>query len=109
MLELEFMAFLIDLERWTAQADASARVERLEVCRSAQQRFLKEHLAWWAPGFSVLLAREAPQGFYVSVGIFLAALIAAERALLGVETPENLAGPSTGERPDECEGCILKP
>ncbi len=45
--ELEFMAFLVGLERQAASGDASVRQQRLEVCRDAQARFLREHVAWW--------------------------------------------------------------
>lgn len=109
VLELEFMAFLLAQERRAAQRDGPVRADQLEICRRAQQRFMKEHLAWWTPAFAMLIAREDPQGFYKSAGVFLAALIAAERGLLDVEAPTNLSGPSTLERPEECEGCLLSP
>lgn len=105
--ELEFMAFLLGLERLAAEADLSVRVERLEVCRDAQSQFLREHLGWWAPAFARLLSHENPGGFYDAAGAFLAAIIPAERALLGVEVPQHEAEPSQLERPEECEGCEL--
>lgn len=125
VLELEFMAFLLAQERRAPDgcsavapaADAGetpapqgARAfERAAVCCRAQQKFLSEHLAWWTPAFAVLIAREDPQGFYESAGVFLAALIGAERGILDVEAPADRAGPSTLERPEECEGCLLSP
>lgn len=78
-LELEFMAFLLGMERQAAEGDPRRREQRLSVCREAQSRFLQEHLAWWAPAFAKLLGRQDRSGFYSAVGIFLAALIPTER------------------------------
>lgn len=106
-LELEFVAFLVDMERRAIESDAEDRRERAEVCREAQARFLGEHLAWWAPAFALLLAKESRGGFYALAARLLAALVAAERGLLGVAAPDRLAGPSTIERPEACDGCLL--
>lgn len=106
VLELEFMAFLIGLER-QAESEGQPSGHRAEVCRDAQSKFLKEHLAWWVPTFAKLLAHEQPDGFFASVAALLAALIPAERALLGVDAPSHSVGPSTVERPEECQSCLL--
>jgi len=108
VLELEFMAYLAALEV-TAQSKRTALWrERAGVCRSAQQRFLAEHLAWWTPAFAHLLARQCPGGFYEAAAKFLAALIPAERAILGVAAPSvGPVEPSSIDRPEECEGCTL--
>jgi TorA maturation chaperone TorD len=105
--ELEFMAFLLGLERLAADGDATVRQEQLDVCRDAQTRFLRAHLSWWAPAFAKLLSHENRGGFYDAAGVFLAALIPAERALLGVEPTGLHAEPSPQERPEACEGCEL--
>jgi len=99
-LELEFSAFLLGLER-----DADTE-ERAAVVRDARKRFLEEHLAWWAPAFGKLLDHEAPESYYAAAGRFLAALVAAERALEGVCGP---SAPATPVRPPfpEQEGCPI--
>lgn len=107
VLQLEFMALLIGLERRAAESDQPDAEEKVAICHEAQQRFLKEHLAWWAPAFAKLLGKENRGGFYEAVGVFLAALIPCERSLLGVESRSRNVEPSTLERPEECEGCMF--
>jgi TorA maturation chaperone TorD len=107
VLELEFMAFVLGLERRALETCAAETAETVDLCRRAQQRFLNEHVAWWAPAFARLLGREDAGGFYDAAGVFLAALIAAERALLVVPPPSHLGAPSLLERPEECDGCQL--
>jgi TorA maturation chaperone TorD len=107
VLELEFMAVLLGLERHTVTSDVARRAERKRVCHAAQARFLADHLAWWAPAFAKLLSREDTTGYYAAVAAFLAALIAAERALLDVARPSRHASPSRLEEPDACSGCQL--
>lgn len=106
-LELEFMAFLLGLERAAAESDNADRVARSAVCRDAQRKFLAEHLIWWVPTFARLLSRQDPGGFYDAVSQFLAALMTAERALAGISATLGQVGPSTVERPEECAGCLL--
>lgn len=107
VLELEFMASLLGLERHTADGDADRRKERQQVCRDAQARFLQEHLGWWTPAFAKLMRVGDSQGFYAAAGAFLVALIPTERAFLGVPPASQPVGPSTVERPELCEGCQL--
>jgi TorA maturation chaperone TorD len=106
-LELEFMAFLIGFQRQAIEEDSGDGEERAALCRDAQERFLREHLAWWAPVFARLMGHENCGGFYTAVGTMLAAFITAERALLNVEATTHSVRPSTLERPEECEGCLL--
>lgn len=106
-LELEFMASLLALERRAAEPDFHQGEEILQVCRDAQILFLKDHLAWWVPAFARLLTHENGGGFYAAAASFLAALIPAERALLGVEPQSRQVAPSREASPDACEGCQL--
>ncbi len=106
-LELEFMAFLLGLERTAATSDNADRVERSTICRDAQRKFLAEHLVWWVPTFARLLSLQDPGGFYDAVSQFLAALMTAERALAGIPATLGQVAPSTVERPEECAGCLL--
>jgi TorA maturation chaperone TorD len=101
------MASLVALERRAAEQSDSRRQGQASICRAAETRFLREHLAWWAPAFARLLSRENAGGFYESVGVFLAALLPCERALLGVPPFHSEAEPSPIERPEECDHCPL--
>ncbi|MFV2069665.1 MAG: molecular chaperone [Pirellulales bacterium] len=107
VLELEFMAFLLGLERQAACGDGELREERVAVCRDAQTRFFREHLAWWLPAFAKLLCREGRGRFYEGVGGLLAALVPAERAILGLPPVGRAVAPSALERPEACDGCEL--
>jgi TorA maturation chaperone TorD len=106
-LELEFMASLLELERRAAEGDADLREQRVLTCREAQARFVNEHLAWWAPAFAKLLVQQNRGGFYEAVGVFLAALIPAERSLLKIDVNSRPVSPSPQEHPEACEGCQL--
>ena len=103
--ELEFMAFLIGLERQADAGDPLQRTERLAICQEAQVRFLREHLVWWVPAFAALLGREDAGGYYESAGKFLSALITADRSLLGIPGWSHRPTPSELEPPEACDGC----
>jgi TorA maturation chaperone TorD len=107
VLELEFMASLLALERQAADLVSGEAADRQQVCRNAQARFLQDHLAWWVPAFGMLLAKQNGQGFYAAAGAFLAALIAVEGARLGLPPESGQVAPTTVERPEFCEGCQL--
>ena len=59
------------------------------------------------PVFAKLLGREDPRGFYAAAGVFLASLMSAERALLGLPPASCVVGPTAVERPEICEGCQI--
>lgn len=114
-LECEFLAQLLQLE-WQALGgfrlpdetrESRSSQAQAEICRQAHHRFLHEHAAWWLPAFARLLARQDPGGFYEAVAGFLAALVAAERALAGVAALNRAVEPCPIERADECSGCEL--
>jgi len=62
-LELEFMCVLAAKEAYALEHQLDP--EELSICRDAQKRFLREHLARWTPAFARRLARmagDAPLG-----------------------------------------------
>jgi len=107
VLECEFLAQVMYLQWQAAQSAAADATPRAAVCQQAMQRFLEEHVVWWAPAFAKLLARQDPGGFYEAVAHFLAVLVAAERALAGIAPPQHAAEPSPIENADQCSGCEL--
>ncbi len=100
VLELEFMAVLIGLERDAAE-EWGPQHERVAICRAAQQRFLAEHLSWWTPTYAGLLVMCNAKGFYTELGSLLSAFLPAERALLDVAPAGTDVQPSRIETPDE--------
>jgi TorA maturation chaperone TorD len=107
VLELEFVALLLGLEQAAADSGHPDRIGRRAVCADACRKFLDEHLIWWVPTFAHLLSKQHPSGFYDAVSTFLSALVTAERSLAGLPLPSGRVAPSTVERPEECEGCLL--
>lgn len=107
VLQLEFMALLLNLELRAAEGEDASCDQRVSVCREAQEKFFREHLTWWAPAFAHLLAREAGDGCYGQVARLLAAFLTSQRARFGLPSPQDSPPPSQLERPEECEGCGL--
>lgn len=106
-IELEFMACLLGLEREAANRMSVSCDERLDVCRAAQTSFLERHLAWWAPTFAMLVQKADDGGYYAAAAAFLAALMAAERSILGVSPAFKMTEPPVAEGPGMCDGCGL--
>jgi TorA maturation chaperone TorD len=106
-LEFEFVAQVLYLQCQAIQAATQEAAAQAEVCEQAVHRFLQEHVVWWAPAFAKLLAHQDPGRFYEAVAHFLAALIAAERALSRIEPPQHDVEPSLIENADQCSGCEL--
>lgn len=107
-LELEFMAFLLAKQRLAADRPDRLSVEHIDICRQAQQAFLRDHLAWWAPAFAQLLLRKAGQGPLALAASALCAFLPLERCRLGVAPFQSLVAPRPSEPVgEECAGCSL--
>ncbi len=91
VVELEFMAHLIERER--SAASNPELQEKVALCREAQRKFFEAHLAWWTPAFAELMARGAPDGLYAAVAGALGSFIACERNILGIQAAGALAEP----------------
>jgi len=104
-LELEFAAYLLLRER-QARLDAEEPVARATICRDARAAFVRDHLAWWVPAFSLALRRKAERGIYEAAGRLLAAFLPMERARLGIKPfPLPILSIVSDQEPSECEGC----
>lgn len=74
-IELEFMAYLTDLE---VVADAEEREADVAETRLDQARFLKQHLGAWVPKFCQQAAAGEPPAFYAWAIDLLQQFVAAE-------------------------------
>lgn len=81
-LELEFMCVLGAKEAYALERQLD--VEELSICRSAQTRFLREHLGRWTPAFARRLARMAGNGPLGGLADFTRFFIEAECARHGI-------------------------
>lgn len=98
-LELEFAALLLAKEQLAATAEEAA------VCRAARTSFVRDHLCWWVPSFSMALRRKAGSGLYAAVADLLAAWMAIERTRLGLPPSHSPLNPRSEPR-EECSGCL---
>ena len=106
-LELEFAALLLTKKRLVLD-DPSVR-EQADICDEALRDFVRDHLSWWVPAFAAGLRRKADHGLYHALARVLAALIPAERQLLGIAPPFQAAQPALIEQPEEQSGCAACP
>ena len=111
--ELEFLAWLVAKERHARGQNGEVWAERAATCRDAQRDFLTEHVAWWVPTFAQALGERARSldpspALQAALAPALAALVPAERAVLDVEPPSELArpGPDQDEGENGCAGCL---
>jgi TorA maturation chaperone TorD len=88
ILELEFMAFLLAMEREACDSgDDTIADDRRGIYRSAQWQFLRDHLIWWVPSFTARLRCKAEIGPYAAIAGALAAFVAMERIRFNLQVP----------------------
>jgi TorA maturation chaperone TorD len=105
--ELEFMGFLL-LKKRLVLPSANAGTEAGEhanVCELALRDFLRDHLAWWLPGFAAGLLRKAHGGYLEALAWILAAWIRAECGRLKISSVLRPVQPESIEAPEEQSGC----
>lgn len=88
-LELEFMSLLNVKE---AYAIVEGRRDAVEVTRTAQQRFVQDHLGTWLDAWIVQLRLCTPHPFYAALGQSLCDLVHAEATRLQA-SPVPVGGP----------------
>lgn len=103
-VELEFLHAITYKRVWAA---AHEEAEHAEVCRSAEEAFLRDHLLRWGPGFATRVERVAGSGPYAMAARLLLLLLRADAARLGVAVDEVPVVPIDRPAADEegtCEG-----
>jgi TorA maturation chaperone TorD len=102
-VELEFAHVVVYKRVWAELRDEP---EHAEVCRRAEEAFLREHLLRWGPGFGRRVHRLGGDGPYGAVGRLLWTFLASEAERLGMEVVEDLApaAPVVSDEPGLCEG-----
>lgn len=112
-LELEFCAFLLMKKRLARRTPGESRDGELpRIVQEARRNFLRDHVCWWAPSFTVAMRRKSAGGFYTAVANTLAALLPIERLRLGITPPQmpldaRSVVPEPHEEASLCEGCAL--
>lgn len=99
-LELEFAAFLLTKSRLVTDDEQAA------VCREARKSFVRDHLAWWVPSFSLALRRKAEFGPYAALGRLVGAFLPIERTRLEIDAPKTPLQASAPPEPEECMACM---
>lgn len=107
-LELEFMEFLC-LKQALAEADGHGP-ERVEFCIKVQQRFLADHLGFWAFSFARRLRCRPEPGPYAAWAALLEAFLVQELSALGLPGhADPFVNEGTVDRVDDsaCGACPL--
>ncbi len=99
--ETEFLYLLLAKQVAALQ---EGNEEGFEVSKEAHREFFQQHLGWWIPAFTRLLAGTAPPGFYRELAALTAALSALERVSLGLPRFEIPTVPKPSE--DACAECM---
>ena len=104
-LELEFMCVLAAKEAYALEHQLDP--EELSVCRQAQIRFLREHLARWTPAFCRRLARITQDSPLEVLANFTQAFIEAECAFFGIPAGNEdlLLRPADTAAETMCHSC----
>lgn len=84
--QLEFMHFLTYKETYAQEHHGK---EKVEICRDAQRKFLKEHLGRWTPLFLDRLVEKAESGFYKELARLTRIFLVIEARFLDVK-PEAI-------------------
>jgi len=119
-VELEFMAWLTSKELAARLTGRHEDIDKADICRDAQKRFLQDHLAWWAPAFVQAVFRRIDSADILSTtpsaiplaqaARLLAMLIPIERLLFAIPVPDRLLPPKPNCNDldsDSCDGCGL--
>ncbi|MBE7500771.1 MAG: molecular chaperone TorD family protein [Verrucomicrobiales bacterium] len=107
-VELEFVSVLAAQE--ASLLNGAPAHEALRVCRDAQRKFLREHLARWTPAFARRLQRAVGKGPLARLAAFLLAFVESECHRTGIPPgSEDLLLRPADEAASLCDGCGLKP
>lgn len=104
-LELESMCVLAAKEAFALEHQLDS--EELSICRDAQKRFLREHLARWAPAFARRLARMAGETPLEALANLTRCFVETECARFGVSpgSEDLLLRPVDEAAESMCDAC----
>lgn len=107
-LQLEFMSVLAAKEAYALEYQLED--DALEVCRSAQKEFLREHLGRWVPAFTRRLESSCDEPIAISMAEFTRAWISAECARFGVRpgSDQLVLRPVDDEAESLCASCGIR-
>jgi DMSO reductase family type II enzyme chaperone len=100
-VELEFMSFL---ELKIAYALDQNLEEEVDICLSAERRFLEQHIGKWTGVFGENLAARANESYYRSLGLLLSKFMGSELKFFGIEVDSRIKelSKSDYEGPVDC-------